>query len=86
VTFRVNFVNALYFVAFRSFVAAMLLRVVLITGVFALAFATHASAQQKPDDPAKPTSNDGLMGRFLSNLFDKGEIDEPFHLIPGFLS
>ena len=75
-TFRVNFVNALYFVAFRSFVAAMLLRVVLITGVFALAFATHASAQQKPDDPAKPTSNDGLMGRFLSNFFN-GSQDIP---------
>jgi|HubBroStandDraft_3_1064219.scaffolds.fasta_scaffold01746_6 hypothetical protein len=35
VTFRVNLVNALYFVAFRSFVAALLLRVVLITSVFA---------------------------------------------------
>ena len=75
-TFRVNFVNALYFVAFRSFVAATLLRVVLITGVFALAFATHASAQQKPDDPAKQPSNDSFMVRFLGNFFN-GSQDIP---------
>jgi hypothetical protein len=76
VTFRVNLVNAFYFVAYRSFVAALVLRVVLITTVFALAFATHASAQQKSDDPTKQKSDYGLMGRFLNN-FVNGSQDIP---------
>jgi Putative beta-barrel porin-2, OmpL-like. bbp2 len=72
----VNLLNALYFVAFRSFVAAMLLRIVLITSVFALAFATHASAQQKPDDAAKQPSNDSFLTRFIGNFFN-GSQDIP---------
>lgn len=72
---RMNPVNAFYFVAYRSFVAALVLRVVLITTVFALAFATHASAQQKPDEP-KPKSDYGLMGLFLNN-FVNGSQDIP---------
>ncbi len=72
-TFRVNLLNALYFVAFRSFVAAVLLRIVLITSVFALAFATHASAQQKPDDPAKPKSDDSFLVGFLGNFFNDSQ-------------
>ncbi|MEA2811873.1 MAG: hypothetical protein QOJ17_6014, partial [Rhodospirillaceae bacterium] len=69
-TLRSNLTNAFYFVAYRSFVTAVLLRVVLITTVFVMAFATHASAQQKPDDPAKPKSDDGLLVRFLGNFFN----------------
>jgi hypothetical protein len=76
VTLRSNLTNAFYFVAYRSFVTAVLLRVVLITTVFVMAFATHASAQQKPDDPAKSKSDDGLMVRFLSNFFN-GSQDIP---------
>ncbi len=68
VILRSALVNSFFFVAYRSFVAAVLLRVVLIATVFVLAFATHASAQQKPDD--------GLLARFLGNFFN-GSQDIP---------
>ena len=41
------------------------MRVVLIATVFVLAFATHASAQQKSDD--------GLLTRFLGNFFNDSQ-------------
>jgi hypothetical protein len=71
VTFRSAVVEAFFFVGFRSFVAAVLLRVVLIVAVytvFVLVLATHASAQQKSDD--------GLFVRFLGNFFN-GSQDIP---------
>src|SRR6266849_4956947 len=68
VILRSALVNSFFFVAYLSFVAAVLLRVVLIATVFVLAFATHASAQQKPDD--------GLLARFLGNFFN-GSQDIP---------
>ena len=55
-------VNSFFFVAHGSFVAAVFLRVVLITAIFVVIFATHASAQQKSDD--------GLLVRFLGNFFN----------------
>lgn len=42
VTLRSSLVNAFYFVAYRSLVAALAFRVVLITTVFVVVFATHA--------------------------------------------
>jgi hypothetical protein len=55
-------VNSFFFVAHGSFVAAVFLRVVLITAIFVVTFATHASAQQKSDD--------GLLVQFLGNFFN----------------
>jgi hypothetical protein len=49
VTLRSSFVNAFYFVAYRSFVAALALRVVLITTIFVVVFATHASDTHQTD-------------------------------------
>ncbi len=64
-TLRSTLVEAFFFVAYRSFVAAVFMRVVLIATVFVLAFATHASAQQKSDD--------GLLTRFLGNFFNDSQ-------------
>ena len=47
---RSNLLNSFCFVAYRSFVAALLVRVVLIATAFVMAFSTLASAQHKPDD------------------------------------
>ena len=60
-TFRVNFVNALYFVAFRSFVAATLLRVVLITGVFVIGFGLEGYAQTLGAVQGRLTSTEGRI-------------------------
>jgi hypothetical protein len=61
-------VNSFFFVAHGSFVAAVFLRLVLITAIFVVTFATDASAQQKSDD--------GLLMRFLGNFFN-GSQDIP---------
>ena len=61
VTLRSALADAFFFVAFRSFVAAVLMRVVLIAGVFILVFANHASAQ------------DSLLTRFLGNFFNDSQ-------------
>jgi hypothetical protein len=45
VTLRSALADAFFFVAYRSFVAAVVTRAVLIASVFVLAFANHASAQ-----------------------------------------
>jgi hypothetical protein len=46
VTFRSALEEAFYFFAYRSFIAAVLVRIVIILAVFTLFFANHAHAQQ----------------------------------------
>ena len=61
VTFRVNFVNALYFVAFRSFVAATLLRVLLISAAFVIGFGLEGYAQTLGAVQGRLTSTEGRI-------------------------
>ena len=61
VTLRSALADAFFFIAYRSFVAAVLMRAVLIAGVFVLVFANHASAQ------------DSLLTRFLGNFFNDSQ-------------
>jgi len=58
-------------VAYRSLVARLALRVVLITTVFVVVFATHASAQQ--DQPAQPKSEGNFLTRFIGNFFNDSQ-------------
>jgi hypothetical protein len=61
VTLRSALADAFFFVAYRSFVAAVVTRAVLIASVFVLAFANHASAQ------------DSLLTRFIGNFFNDSQ-------------
>ena len=88
--FRPVLVNAFYFVAYRSLVAAVISRVALISAAFLLAFAGHASTQQAPapsplppqpqptaqQQQQKPPPEGGLVVRFLDNFFN-GSQDIP---------
>jgi len=73
VSFRSVLVDAFYFVAYRSFVAAVVSRVALIAAAFLLAFAGHISPQQQDQQQQqqqKPPPEGGLLVRFLDNFFN----------------
>jgi hypothetical protein len=74
VTFRSALVEGFYFFAYRSFIAAVLARVVIILAAFTLVFAGNARAQQPP--ASNPAAQDGLFVRFLGNFFN-GSQDIP---------